>query len=90
MNFIQSNVLNSSDLCSLKTGNRDTLIPVRFEPDIERLLMSHLEVYQTLLNVPGGASCKVGIQVSNSTNHDIVLKKRTAFGKLQQSNLLLH
>ena len=27
VNFIQSNVLNSSDLCSVKTGKRDTLIP---------------------------------------------------------------
>ena len=26
-NFIQSNVLNSSDLCSVKTSKRDTLIP---------------------------------------------------------------
>ena len=27
VNFIQSNVLNSSDLCSVKTSKRDTLIP---------------------------------------------------------------
>ena len=26
-NFIQSNALNSSDLCSVKTSKRDTLIP---------------------------------------------------------------
>ena len=31
----------------------------------------------------GGASCKVGIQVSNPTNHDIELKNRTVLGKLQ-------
>ena len=104
VNFIQSNVLNSGDLCSVKTSKRDTLIPrgetkvvqcraninatpgkfpVLFEPDIEPLLMSDLEVNRALLNVPGGASCKVGIQVSNSTNHDIVLKNRTVLGKLQ-------
>ena len=45
--------------------------------------MSDLEVNQTLLNVPGGASCKVGIQVSNPTNHDIVLKNLTVLGKPQ-------
>ena len=45
--------------------------------------MSDLEVTQTLSNVPGGASCKVGIQVLNPTNHDIVLKNRTVLGKLQ-------
>ena len=104
VNFIQSNVLNSSDFCSVKTSKRDTLIsrgetkvvqcraninatpekfPVPFEPDIEPLLLSDLEVNQTLLNVPGGASCKLGIQVSNLTNHDIVLKNRTVLGKLQ-------
>ena len=33
--------------------------------------MSNLGVYQTLLNVSGGVNCKVGIQVSNPTNHDI-------------------
>ena len=27
VNFVQSNVLNSSDLCSVKTSKRDTLIP---------------------------------------------------------------
>ena len=40
--------------------------------------MSDLEVNQTLLNIPGGASCKVGLQVSN-----IVLKNRTVLEKLQ-------
>ena len=45
--------------------------------------MSDVEVNQTLLNVLGGASCKVGIQVSNLTEHDIVLKNRTVLGKLQ-------
>ena len=45
--------------------------------------MSDLEVNQMLLNVSGSASCKVGIQVSNPANHEIVLKNRTVLGKLQ-------
>ena len=45
--------------------------------------MSDLEVNQILLNVPGGASCKVGVQVSKPTNHDIVLENSTALGKLE-------
>ena len=95
--------MNSSDLCSVKTSKRDTLIPrgetkvvpcqtkinatpgksPLFEPDFEPLLMSDLEVNQTPLNVPGGASCKVGIQVLDPTNHDIMLKNCTVLGKLQ-------
>ena len=45
--------------------------------------MSDLDVNQTILNVHGGASCKVGVQVSKPTNHDIVLKKSTVLKKLQ-------
>ena len=57
--------------------------PALFALDIEPLLMSDVEVNQTFLNVPGGASCKVARQASNPTNHDIVLKNRTVLGKLQ-------
>ena len=64
--------------------------PVHFESDIEQLLMSDLEVNQTILNVHGGASCKVGVQVSKPTNHDIVLKKSTVLRNFSWSNLLLH
>ena len=45
--------------------------------------MSDLEVNQAVLDVLCCGSCKVGIQVSKPTNHDIVLKNCTVLGKLQ-------
>ena len=54
-----------------------------FEPDVESPWPSGLEVPETLVTLRGGASSRVGIQVRNITDHDIILKNRTVLGKLE-------
>ena len=42
-----------------------------------------LEIEETLTNINSGFSSRVVIQVRNSTDHDILLPKRTILGRLQ-------
>ena len=69
--------------CSVNTGPIESRFPVLFEPDVESPWPSGLEVPETLVTLRGGASSRVGIQVRNITDHDIILKNRTVLGKLE-------
>ena len=69
--------------CSVSTGPTESRLPVLFEPDVESPLPSGLEVPETLVTLRGGTSSSIRIQVKNTTDHDITLKKRTMLGKLE-------
>ena len=47
------------------------------------ILLSGLEVQDTLLNLKGGKASKIGIEIRNTTRHDINLRSRTVLGRLQ-------
>lgn len=69
--------------CRANTGPVAERIPVLFEPSIEPSWPSGLEISEELLTIPHGSTCRVQIKVSNTSNHDITLRKRTALGTLQ-------
>ena len=58
-------------------SNKTSKLPVLFEPDPEQPWPTGLDINETLTNINGGVSSRVVIQVRNSTDHDIVLPKRT-------------
>ena len=65
------------------TGPTESRIPVLFEPDVESPWPSGLEVPETLVTLRGGTSSRIRIQVKNTTDRDITLKKRAMLGKLE-------
>ena len=69
--------------CSVSTGPTESRLPVLFEPDVESPWPSGLEVPETLVTLKGGTSSRIRIQVKNTMDHDITLKKRTMLGKLE-------
>ena len=70
--------------CKANTrSNKTSKLPVLFEPDPEQPWPTGLDINETLTNINGGVSSRVVIQVRNSTDHDIVLPKRTILGQLQ-------
>ncbi len=54
-----------------------------FEADENGQWPSGLEVQDTLVTTKGGKASKIGIEVQNTTRHDINLKSRTVLGRLQ-------
>ena len=94
--LIRTNI--SSELCRVKVTKKDVVVPKNetvstgptesrlpelFEPDVELPWPTGLEVPETLVTLRGGTSSHIGIQVKNTTDHDITLKKRTMLGKLE-------
>ena len=69
--------------CRANTGPVEKRIPVLFEPSSEQSWQSGLQITEELLTISHGSSCRVQINVSNTSNHDITLKKRTVLGTLQ-------
>ena len=69
--------------CSVSTGPTESRLPVLFEPVVELPWPTGLEVPETLVTLRGGTSSSIRIQVKNTTDHDITLKKRTMLGKLE-------
>ena len=67
VNFMQAPSLEQ--LCSVKTIKKDVVIPSK----------TTLE----LLIIPSESFCRIQINVSNTSNHDIRLTKRTVLGTLQ-------
>ena len=65
------------------TGPVVSNIPVLFEPDELSQWPTGLEVYETLTTVKKGSISRVDIEVQNTSNHDIVLPRRTSLGRLQ-------
>ena len=68
--------------CSVSTGPTESRLPVLFEPDVESPWPSGLEVIETLVTLRGGTSSRIRIQVKNTTDQDITLKKRTILASL--------
>ena len=69
--------------CRVNTGPLDKPTPVLFEADENGQWPSGLQVSDTLLTAMAGKSCRVQVEVKNITKHDIVLRNRTALGRLQ-------
>lgn len=69
--------------CRVNTGPLDKPTPVLFEADENGQWPSGLQVSDTLLTAMAGKSCRVQVEVKNTTKHDIVLRNRTALGRLQ-------
>ena len=64
--------------CSVNTGPIESRLPILFEPTWP----SGLVIPETLVSLKGDALSRVGIQVENTTEHDITLKNRTVLSKL--------
>ena len=69
--------------CRANTGPVEKRIPVLFEPNSEQSWPSGLEISEELLTIPHGSSCRLQINVLNTSDHDITLYKRTTLGTLQ-------
>ena len=69
--------------CRANTGPVGRPTPVLFEPDEANPWPNGLEIPETLLTVKKGKSSQVDIDVTNNTNHEIVLRGRTLLGRLQ-------
>ena len=67
--------------CSVNTGSTESRLPVLFEADVESPWPSGLEVPETVATLRGGTSLRIRIQIKNTTDHNITLKKRTMLGK---------
>ena len=69
--------------CRANTGPVGRPTPVLFEPDETNPWPDGLEISETLLTVKKGKSSQVDIDITNNTNHEIVLRGRTSLGRLQ-------
>ena len=69
--------------CRANTGPVEKTTPVLFEPSSEQSWPGGLEISEELLTIPYGSACRVQINVSNTSDHDITLNKRTVLGTLQ-------
>lgn len=69
--------------CRANTGPVERNTPVLFEPDEASPWPNGLDISETLLTVKKGKSSQVNIEITNNTNHAIVLPGRTLLGRLQ-------
>ena len=69
--------------CRANTGAIDQRTPALFEPDPEKPWPTGLEIHETLVQLQCGTASRVKIEVTNETNHDIVLKGKTLIGHIQ-------
>ena len=69
--------------CRANTGPVARNTPVLFEPDEASPWPNGLDICETLLTVKKGKSSQVDIEITNNTNHAIVLPGRTLLGRLQ-------
>ena len=69
--------------CRVNTGPLSKRTSVLFQPDETELWPEGLELNETLLTLKRGPSSQIGIEVSNTTGHDIKLRNRTVSGSLQ-------
>ena len=60
--------------CRANTGPVGRPTPVLFEPDETNPWPNGLEISETLLNVKKGKSSQLDIDITNNTNHEIVLR----------------
>ncbi|CAB4023692.1 Hypothetical predicted protein [Paramuricea clavata] len=69
--------------CRANTGPVEETTLVLFEPDELTTWPNGLSVHQTVTTVKQGSTSQVKIDVTNTTNHDIVVRKYTVLGSLQ-------
>ena len=69
--------------CRANTGPVGRPKPVLFQPDETNPWPNCLEISERLVTVKKGKSTQVDIDITNNTNHEIVLKGRTPLGRLQ-------
>lgn len=69
--------------CRANTGAVGRPTPVLFEPDETNPWPNGLEISETLLTIKKGNSSQVDIDITNNTNHEIVIRGRTLLGRLQ-------
>jgi hypothetical protein len=60
--------------CRANTGVIDQRTPALFEPDPAKQWTTGLEIHATLVQLQRGTAFRVKLEVTNETNHDIVLK----------------
>ncbi|CAB4023409.1 Hypothetical predicted protein [Paramuricea clavata] len=69
--------------CRANTGPVEKTTLVLFEPDELTPCPDGLSVHETVTTVKQGSTSQVKIDVTNTTNHDIVVRKHTVLGSLQ-------
>ena len=69
--------------CRANTGPVEETTLVLFEPDELTPWPDGLSVHETITTVKQGSTSQVKIDVTNTTNHDIVVRKHTVLGSLQ-------
>ena len=69
--------------CRANTGSVTTTMPVLIEPDEQSQWPSGLIIQETLTTIKKGKSTILDIPIFNNTQHDIMLSKRTALGRIQ-------
>ncbi|KAJ8036363.1 hypothetical protein HOLleu_20314 [Holothuria leucospilota] len=69
--------------CSIYMGPVPEQMTTLFEPDLEQPWPSALTVHEAVVGVTKGSSGRVTIHVTNNSNKDVVLPKRTTLGHLQ-------
>ena len=69
--------------CRAKTGVIDQRTPALFEPDPAKQCPTGFEIHATLVQLQRGTAFRVKLEVTNETNHGIVLKGKTMIGHLQ-------
>ena len=69
--------------CRPNPGSIGRKVPALFQPDELHEWPDGIQIPETLVNVTGGSSCRISIQVENTTDHEIVIKNRTRLGRLE-------
>ena len=69
--------------CRVREGPVPEQIPVVFEPTIDTDVLDDIVISESLTYVQKVSSCGITVLVQNQTNHDIIIKGRTALGSLK-------
>ena len=69
--------------CRVNLITTSAKTPVVFEPNVLETVPPGLEINQSLHTLKRGSSSKLGIEVQNSSNHDIRIPRRTLLGHVE-------
>ena len=69
--------------CRTRAGPLDDKITGLFQPDVEQQWPEGLQVEESVVSLIPGTYCPVIIRVRNTTNRDIVLRRRSLLGQIQ-------
>ena len=73
---------NTGVRCQTHLGLKEKMT-VLFEPAVETQLPEGLQVDEAVVNLTPGSHCPVTIRVTNTTDRDIILRRRSLLGHLQ-------